>query len=233
MKGKRTPPSRSPAGRDDGTAKASRAKRRLATPAEPGRDLTKAPPPEPTSPLIATTMVEGLVQNAATAAAGYSQMLGPINLAQSIAAVGAAARQVTEGSLAGLEATLTAQAVTLNAMFTQLSYQASQMSATAELERFTRLALKAQNQFRVTVETLALLKAPPTIYARQANIANGPQQVNNGVVVPVAVPKNDPNELMEAAHVIRVDAGEASTAVGRHPKVVSVGARHRTPIGRG
>jgi hypothetical protein len=44
-----------------------------------------------------------------------------------------------------------------------------------------RLALKAQSQSRATVETLAAIKNPPVVYARQANFAAGHQQVNNGV----------------------------------------------------
>ena len=44
-----------------------------------------------------------------------------------------------------------------------------------------RLALKAQSQCRATVETLAEIKNPAVIYARQANVTTGPQQENNGV----------------------------------------------------
>ena len=41
-----------------------------------------------------------------------------------------------------------------------------------------RLAMKAQSQCRATAEALALMKNPQP-YIRQANIAQGPQQVNN------------------------------------------------------
>jgi hypothetical protein len=41
-----------------------------------------------------------------------------------------------------------------------------------------RLAFKAQSQSRATIETLAAIKNPPVVFTRQANIANGPQQVN-------------------------------------------------------
>jgi hypothetical protein len=51
-----------------------------------------------------------------------------------------------------------------------------------QFERLLRLALKAQSQCRATLETLAVIRNPP-VFARQANIANGPQQVNNGVTV--------------------------------------------------
>ena len=72
-----------------------------------------------------------------------------------------------------------------HALFTDLS-QCSARTMYRRLdtaERLMRLALKAQGQCRATLETLAVLKGPPTLFAKQANIAAGPQQVNNAVVV--------------------------------------------------
>ena len=47
-------------------------------------------------------------------------------------------------------------------------------------EIYLRLALKAQAQCRTTVETLVEMKNPrPVAFVSQANISNGPQQVNN------------------------------------------------------
>jgi hypothetical protein len=44
-----------------------------------------------------------------------------------------------------------------------------------------RLALKAQRQCRATIETLVMAKNPaPVTFVKQANVAHGPQQVNNG-----------------------------------------------------
>ena len=45
-----------------------------------------------------------------------------------------------------------------------------------------KLALRAQSQCRATLETLAAIKNPPVIYAKQANVTSGPQQINNGAV---------------------------------------------------
>jgi hypothetical protein len=70
-----------------------------------------------------------------------------------------------------------AQAVTLNAMFTQLANQSIQSQYVEHLDRYMRLALKAQGQCRATLETLAAIKNPPTVFARQANIAQGLQAV--------------------------------------------------------
>ncbi len=37
------------------------------------------------------------------------------------------------------------------------------------IEGFMRMALRAQSQCRTTLETLAAIKNPPSVYARQAN----------------------------------------------------------------
>ena len=42
-------------------------------------------------------------------------------------------------------------------------------------ETYLRLALKAQSQCRATLETLAAIKNPPVIFAKQANVTTGPQ----------------------------------------------------------
>jgi hypothetical protein len=72
-----------------------------------------------------------------------------------------------------------------------------------------RLALKAQSQCRATLETLATVKNPPVLFAKQANIANGPQQVNNGTPAPGPAPAGKvetiSNELMEAQGAERLD----------------------------
>lgn len=128
----------------------------------------------------AEMVVDGLAVNTVTTM-DYSKMLGSLDLTECMAAMMEKAGQVQAGHLAGLEATLTAQAVTLNAMFTQLASTAARMTIVDQIDRFTRLAFKAQSQCRETIQTLALLKNPsPPVFARQANIAHGPQQVNNG-----------------------------------------------------
>jgi len=44
------------------------------------------------------------------------------------------------------------------------------------LDRYLKLALRAQSQGRSTWDALATIKRPPVMgYVRQANIANGPQ----------------------------------------------------------
>jgi len=48
------------------------------------------------------------------------------------------------------------------------------------------MALKAQGQCRTTLETLAAIKNPPVLFAKRANIAHGPQHVNNGTPLTAA-----------------------------------------------
>ena len=60
-------------------------------------------------------------------------------------------------------------------------------------ETYMRMALKAQSQCRATLKTLANIKNPPVVFARQANIAQGPQQVNNGMM-PAGEPRAGPRE---------------------------------------
>jgi len=41
------------------------------------------------------------------------------------------------------------------------------------------MAFKAQSQVRTTIDSLAEIKNPRPVFAKQTNIANGPQQVNS------------------------------------------------------
>lgn len=93
--------------------------------------------------------------------------------------------EVQRGDMKRPEAMLIAQAHTLDALFQNLalrSYANSREGYLEAADRYMRLALRAQAQTARTIETLAELKNPrPIAFVRQANIANGPQQVNNGV----------------------------------------------------
>ena len=58
---------------------------------------------------------------------------------------------------------------------TQLANQSTQSQYVDQLSgRYMRLTLKAQGQRRATLETLAAIKNPTTMFARQANITQGP-----------------------------------------------------------
>jgi hypothetical protein len=186
----------------------------------------------------AELVVAGLAINAVTALQ-FSKPFGDVDLTECLKALVDAAERVNRGDLGDAEALLMAQAVTLNAMFTQLANQSTQSQCVDQLDRYMRLALKAQGQCRATLETLAAIKNPPTLFARQANIAQGPQQVNNTLSLedrdaqPVARAGNQETGQIEVleAHDERVDSGTAGTAGARDQAVVPVGTLNRPTDG--
>jgi len=114
-------------------------------------------------------------------------------------------RNVHGGSMRRAETMLVAQAHTLDTLFHSLAAKSAANSEAGYLEaadRYMRLALRAQNQARATLETLAVVKNPPQpTFVRQANIAHGPQQVNNTAPVEATSRAgeslNEPNRLLE------------------------------------
>lgn len=91
------------------------------------------------------------------------------------------AKAVSSGDLSRVEALLTNQADALQSLFVAMVERGLRQQYHAHVESFLRLALKAQSQCRATLETLVNIKNPPLVYAHQANVTTGPQQVNNGV----------------------------------------------------
>ena len=101
----------------------------------------------------------------------FTKFMGEADLAEIISVIKEKVNNVNNGNLNEMEGTLTAQAVSLNAMFTQLARIAAlnmgtHMQAT---ESYMRLALKAQSQCARTIEVLAAIKNPPVVFAKQAN----------------------------------------------------------------
>jgi len=107
---------------------------------------------------------------------------GIVDVTESLALMTDKVAAVQDGNLSGTEATLTAQAVALDVIFNELARRAAinmgeHLDAT---ETYMRLALKAQNQCRATLQTLGELKNPRQVaFVSQANISHGHQQVNN------------------------------------------------------
>ena len=132
--------------------------------------------------LLADLTTEGVFTNAVLLQSFSKNVIGEIDLTETMLSLRATIKDVGNGDLRSVEAILIGQAGALNAMFSELARCAGlnmgeHLGAT---ETYMRLALKAQGQCRATLETLAAIKNPPVVYARQANISHGPQQVNNG-----------------------------------------------------
>jgi len=98
-------------------------------------------------------------------------------------------------------------------------------------EIYLRLAPKAQSQCRTTWESLAEIKNPRAVaFVRQANIAHGLQQVNNGTgPEPPARAEiaNQSNELLGGDNGQRLDTRAPGTAVGGNPELATVGTFDR------
>lgn len=142
------------------------------------------------------------------------------------------AAKVNKGDLAQVETMLLSQATALQSLFARLVERGMNADLLPHYETHLRLALRAQAQSTRTLEVLTNLKNPPVVIAKQANIAQGHQQVNNGL--PADDPararefENSPNKLLEELPSERLDTGTAATASRSHSEMETVGAVHRT-----
>jgi hypothetical protein len=134
--------------------------------------------------------------------------------------------QSKAGDLSNLEAMLIGQATALQSMFTNLAQRAVRSQQLKHLESFMNLALKAQAQSRATLSALVDLKYPrQSTFVKQANIANGPQQVNNATHARKIQPRQ--NELLEDTNHERLDTGTATAATRGHPTLETLESVHR------
>jgi hypothetical protein len=142
---------------------------------------------------------------------------------------------VNGGDLSHAEQMLAAQATALQTLFVRLSERAMEQGHMPNIEGFMRLALRAQSQCRATLETLAAIKNPPVIYAKQINQTTGPQQINNGTSAPSRKREIEiePNKLLEADDGKRMDTRAARAAVGADPIMATLGTLDRAEVGVG
>jgi hypothetical protein len=134
---------------------------------------------------------------------------------------------VNNGDLSKAEGMLYAQAHSLEQVYARLTGFAIQNMCEGHgdaFERYMRMALRAQTQCRATLETLANIKNPPVVYARQANITNGPQQVNNGLDPRVRENESEQTKLLEETNGQRLDTAAPGTAGRADQTMEAVGA---------
>ena len=92
------------------------------------------------------------------------EISGEVDMLASISVLVEQIKEVKSGNLDCAEATLTAQANTLDLIFNSLAKKAAKSSTLNHYETFLRLALKAQSQCRTRYETLAELKSPDLLH---------------------------------------------------------------------
>lgn len=133
---------------------------------------------------------------------------------------------VNSGDLRHVEGMLINQAIALQHIFLRMTVRGTNQTKMEHIDGFMRLALKAQNQSRATLETLASMRTPPVVYAKQANINHGNQQVNNSVsITPSPDEKiiNPHNELLKEDDYERMDTGAATTAIAKDTAMETLG----------
>ena len=135
------------------------------------------------------------------------QKLHPINDVNALTKIlGQHTADVIDGNMTRAEAMLLSQAHTLDALFNSLVMKGLDQSHMPHYEAFMKLAFKAQSQCRSTLQSLSDIKNPSVVYAKQANINNGNQQINNGVTAPrTQENKIYSNELLTAIPNATVD----------------------------
>lgn len=147
---------------------------------------------------LAEVQLSSDILNAVAVQAFIKPTLGEIDLTEAVEVMKEKSEKIIAGDLSELEATLTAQVVSLNAIFNTLARRSANCEYLNQMETNLRLALKAQAQCARTVEVLAAMKNPPIVFAKQANIAQGHQQINNGnqSATHAGKTKNSANELL-------------------------------------
>lgn len=185
------------------------------------KQKTKAlerPKAEDTSPMTpdrkAKAALSASVNNASVIVMYQENIMGKdVDINAVIEGLHDTCENVHTGDLKSVETMLITQAKALQTIFTSLARKAHGQTYQKHYEAFLGLALKAQAQSRATITALVDLKYPrQATYVKQANIAHGAQQVNNGTApqadgvhyaqahAPAKEIENPQNKLLEATH---------------------------------
>ena len=203
-------------------------KRKSTKKRDPNQITAAGKPDEDQAVAIARTVLRPTVQAAVTLKE-YGKSYGDLDLGGLIDSLTEQTRASSDGDLKRAEAMLTTQAHTLDAIFNNLARRAINAEYMDNLDRYLKLALRAQSQCRATWEALATIKNPPVAgYVRQANISHGPQQVNNAPNAPAGAPRagenpNLQNKLLEENDGERLDPGTACTPGRADQAMAAVG----------
>ena len=181
------------------------------------------------SELQAAAVMQGFQKNV---------MGGDVDLEALVKGIIETTNQVNDDDLHRLESMLVSQATSLQSIFTDLARKAQAQTYLKHFETYLGLALKAQAQSRATITALGELKNPRhATFVKQANIAHGPQQVNNGVMPSDEVAsrgkkkKTEQNKLLEdgdGKFSIGVDPGKAATPESGHQGMEALEPIHRS-----
>ena len=180
-------------------------------------------------------MLSPIIQSAISIQA-WGKFAGEADLSELLKDLCDRVEKVQGGDMRLVEAMLYGQAMTLETIFTSLARRAASNNGLKQFQVNMTLAFKAQAQCRATLEALAEIKNPrPLAFVKQANISNGPQQVNNGAN-PEQYAQAHPhagqntsleNELLEHQHGNYLDTRAQSTSGHADPHLEAVGKGQR------
>jgi hypothetical protein len=180
--------------------------------------------------LIAQLAITPSLQGASTIKR-WSHVVGDLDVTSLVDELRQQAATASGGDLKRQEAMLAIQAHTLDTIFNELARRANAAEYLPQFEAYLRLGLKAQSQCRATVEALAEIKNPKQVaIVQQANIASGPQQVNN---VPNGVParaekaENRQDKLLEKSDGEWLDGITQGSTIGSDSAMATVGVVQR------
>ena len=181
------------------------------------------------------------ILNASLALPFYDHIVNEVSLLHIVNGLKQQITEVQTGDMHSIEAMLVAQANSLQTMFVSLGRLATHKTQLNQYSTFMNLALKAQSQSRATIQALVELKYPKqATFVKQANIANGHQQINNhpanvnsnGSNTPARAHAkempNQPNELLEVNHGSQnMDRRATQTTIPKNKAMATVAAQHR------
>lgn len=192
----------------------------------------KAEAGESAATSLARTSLRPTVQAGITA----TKLLGPHfpdpDLGELINSLSGHVAAAGKGDLSRVEAMLVSQAQTLDLLFNKLTRQSVQNIGhyPETVALYMKLALRAQSQCRAVAETLNEMKHPrPVAFFQQANIANGPQQVNNGN--PTPQPTSRAGEIQKSPNELSKGVGDASILDGRATQSATPGHTQMATVG--
>jgi hypothetical protein len=131
---------------------------------------------------------------------------------------------VRSGDMGGLERILVGETLTLDQIFYSLCRKTGRAGHPEKTAMILQAALKTQAAIRSSIQTLTLLKSPPSLNVIAGNQTNiGEVNLNRDLRL-----ENAPSKLLEATHGQRVDAISQGISGGEDQDLVAVAESDRT-----
>jgi len=160
----------------------------------------------------------------------YGKPFGDLDIVDLVDSLAEQTTAVIDGDLGRGEAMLTAQAHTLDSIFNSLAQRAISSRYLDHLDRYLKLALKAQSQSRATWDAISNIQNPRVQYVKQMNLANN-QQVNNASRTEKT--NNEPNQLSGESNELYTNTGTQRIEKKDGLPLEALGEVHRAEVSRG